>query len=183
MDNGLKPRKRNGVLTTLFKRRRITTQNVDQRVTAKIVEERSDLFDDRQRTRDRYLKAAKLLQEKVKGGGNWGINFPELNDKAEEDFNDSQFREKLDKMMEAHRDVIKDREGWSKCRYIVEKIFDICSPFAKHFLTVATNVQSVLFNICSILTLDRPAESLRITFWRITFIDSGGIVSSCVPDE
>jgi hypothetical protein len=101
---------------------------------------------DRQRTNERYLKAVTLLQSAVKarqehGDFQW-LDFPELIGEPEE-FNDSQFREKINLAMETRKGAINDQSAWSKCKNTVECIFVALSPFAKNFLSIAQNAQSV----------------------------------------
>src|SRR5271155_2176125 len=142
MDSCSRPRIRDRI-SSLVTRRKNPTRNTNQTATPGTDDEPPHPFDDRERTRIRYEEAAKLLQKAIKGGGKWGaFDFPELKREPEE-FNDSQFRDKLDEAMKAQDNAIKDKEGWSKCRHIVQCVFTACSPLAKNFLTIAINVQSV----------------------------------------
>jgi len=144
MDSARKPRKRDRI-SGLFKRGKNTAQNSDQTTPPGTDAEPPVPFDDNQRTKIRYEEATKLVHKAIKGGGKWGaFDFPELKGEPAE-FNDSQFREKLDRAMEAQEKTIKDKKGWAKCRDVVQLVFEACSPFAKNFLTIAINVQSVNF--------------------------------------
>jgi len=99
---------------------------------------------DTRRTRSKYLDAAKVLEETVKAcEGRWGsFDFPELKGEPE-DFDDSQFREKINIVMDARKTDINDETAWAKCKHAVQCAFTAFSPFAKHFLTIAKDVQAV----------------------------------------
>jgi len=111
-------------------------------------------YGDRQRTNERYLEAVALLQYEVKARQEHGdfqsFDFLELIGEPEQ-FNDSQFREKINLAMEARRGAIKDQGAWSKCKNAVECIFVALSPFAKNFLSIAQNAQSVLHTLMCFL--------------------------------
>ena len=104
---------------------------------------------DRQRTRARYLDAAKLLEEAVKAyEGRWGsFDFPELKGEPK-DFDDSLFREKINTVMDARKNEVNDQTAWAKCRHAVQCAFTAFSPFAKHFLTIAKECQAVFAIPC-----------------------------------
>src|SRR5947207_2746262 len=74
---------------------------------------------DRQRTRRRYLDAMKLLGEAVNAyEGRWGsFDYPELAGEPE-DFNDSLFREKINDVIEAHKNEINNPKVWAKRRKV-----------------------------------------------------------------
>ena len=182
MESSRKPRTRDRI-SSLFKKGKNPTQNADQSATPGTDERPLVPFDDRQRTRARYEEAAKLLRKAIKSGGKWAaFDFPELKGEPE-DFNDSQFRKRLDTAMEAHDKDIKDKEGWAKCRQIVQRVFEACSPFAKNFLTIGTNVQSVNVDSYSPLTIYRCIESLRITCRRVAFPDTSMPLARKFSDE
>jgi hypothetical protein len=100
---------------------------------------------DRQRTKARYETAAKELEDAVKGRENiWGsFEFPELRGELE-GFDKSQFQEKINKALETREHKAKDRRAWGKCRHVLQSAFVGFSPFAKTFLTIAKEGQSVL---------------------------------------
>jgi hypothetical protein len=104
---------------------------------------------DRQRTRTRYLDAAKLLEEAVKTyGDTWGsFDFPELTGEPE-NFSDSEFREKINTVMDARKHEVNDQTAWAKCRDAVQCAFTAFSPFAKNFLTIAKEGQAVFTTPC-----------------------------------
>lgn len=91
-----------------------------------------------------YLKAAKALEEVVNGcKSGWGsFDFPELKG---EPINpaDSQFKHKIDMVLEAQKGTLKDQTAWEKCKHTVQCVFTALSPFAKNFLTIAAQAQSV----------------------------------------
>jgi hypothetical protein len=99
---------------------------------------------DNERCKKRYFDAVKLMEEAVKGGRpEWGsFDFPELKGEFES-FNDSQFREKIALAMEARENKVNNRSSWSKCGHAVQCAFTAFSPFAKTFLTIAQQGQSV----------------------------------------
>ena len=102
-------------------------------------------YGDRDRALARYKEAANLLKESIKARqGSWG-SFADLPGLTGEpgDFDDAKFRKSIDLALASKEAAIKDRRSWSKCRYTVECIFTALSPFAKNFLTIATNAQSV----------------------------------------
>ena len=100
-------------------------------------EEQHPLLNDGQRTHVLYVEAAKLLQQAVKGREKWSIfEFREVDGQLE-DFDDKDFKVKLDTAMEA----IRDEERRNKCLETVKSVFKICSSFAKNFLMITTNVQ------------------------------------------
>jgi hypothetical protein len=99
---------------------------------------------DNERCKKRYFDAVKLMEEAVKGGcPEWGsFDFPELKGEFE-NFNDSQFREKIATAMEARENKVNNRGAWSKCGHAVHCAFTAFSPFAKTFLIIAQQGQSV----------------------------------------
>jgi len=118
-----------------------------------------DDFGDRRRVKARYKAAATLLRESIEScQSNWeSFDFQELSDEPE-DFNDAQFRNKINLALASKEDSIKDRTASSKCRYTVECIFTALSPFAKNFLTIAKEGQAVMrFSVFLICDLDSCA--------------------------
>jgi hypothetical protein len=121
----------------------ISTQNDhDQNPVSDAVEKDSG---DRRRAKARYKEAATLLEQSVKfRQGNWGsFDFQDLSGEPES-LDDSQFRNKINLALATRETSIKDKSAWSKCRYTVECIFTALSPFAKNFLIIAKDGQSVL---------------------------------------
>ena len=102
-------------------------------------------YGDRQRAIERYVEAAQLLKQVIgeSEAYQWGsFDLPNLSNKPE-DFNDSQFQEQINEVLMARRTIVADQKTWGKCREAILSIFTALSPFAKNFLTVATNAQSV----------------------------------------
>lgn len=99
---------------------------------------------DRQRTRKKYLDATKLLEASLKTyGEKWGLfDFPELNGEPET-FEDSQFREKINAIMDAQKSKVNDQNAWAKCKHGLQCAYIAFSPFAKNFLTITKDVQVV----------------------------------------
>jgi hypothetical protein len=110
---------------------------------------------DRKETKERFLKAASLLRQSLKG---WQdddgvpMDFPEL--AGEPETFDSQFREKLNMVLDGRKESIKDKSSWSKCAETVEGIFTALSPFAKTFLIIAKEGSSVKPLRLSLKSLD-----------------------------
>ena len=98
---------------------------------------------DRRMTKLRHVESAKALQDAVQGRAEWGsFEFPELQGGPEK-FDDSQFRDRIYQTLEAQGNSIKDQMIWGKCRQAVQSIFTALSPFAKNFITIAQEGQSV----------------------------------------
>jgi hypothetical protein len=131
---------------------------------------------DRQRTKARYETAAKELEDAVKGLENiWGsFEFPELRGELE-GFDKSQFQEKINKALETREHRAKDRRAWGKCRHVLQSAFVGFSPFAKTFLTIAKDGQSVipLLVLRFLIFIDSNFESIWIALWRTTCVDYG----------
>jgi hypothetical protein len=102
-------------------------------------------YNDEQRARNRYKDAADQLKEAIKARKDtWGsFDFDELSGEPE-GFDDSQFKTKINAVLTSREASIKDKAGWSKLTYAVERVFTACSPFAKNCLIVAKNAQSVM---------------------------------------
>jgi hypothetical protein len=99
---------------------------------------------DTERTTERYQKASELLQDAVKGHEKWGaFEFPDINGEPK-GFNDSQFKEKLDAVLQSRNQAMKHLSGWEKCGHAIQCAFAAFSPFAKNFLSIATQGQSVV---------------------------------------
>ena len=105
----------------------------------------ADEYNDRQQAQIRYKEAADRLKEAIKiRKGAWDFfDFEELSGEPE-GFDDAQFKNKINAVFISRETSIKDRKGWSKFTYTVECVFTAFSPFAKNFLVIATNAQSVM---------------------------------------
>jgi hypothetical protein len=118
-----------------------TSSHGDQGQTSQVV--KND-YDDRQRAQTRYKETADRLKEAIKTrSGLTSFDFEELTEEPD-GFNDSQFKNKINAILTSREVSIKDRKGWSKFTHAVECVFTAFSPFAKNFLTVANNAQSVM---------------------------------------
>lgn len=102
-------------------------------------------YNDEQRARSRYKDAADQLKEAIKARKDtWdSFDFDELSGEPE-GFDDSQFKTKINAVLTSREASIKDKAGWSKFTYSLERVFTACSPFAKNCLIVAKNAQSVM---------------------------------------
>ena len=105
-----------------------------------------DPFGDRERTERRYKDAAEQLEKSLNiRRRNWEtFEIPTLGNISEND-PIPQLREQIQKALEARKDSVKDRDFWSKGRNIIERGFTAMSPFAKKFLKIAKEGQSVCF--------------------------------------
>lgn len=153
---GQKPRKRDRFLHAFKTERRVqaspqaspqpSPQPSPSQSQITLTEETSPPDDeelgDAERTRKRYVEAAKLLEEAVKGS-QWGFfGFPELKGEPEE-FNDSEFRMKINFALESRKSAVNDKTAWSKCKHTMERLCKSFSPFAKNFLSVAKDASAV----------------------------------------
>jgi hypothetical protein len=122
---------------------------------------------DKQRTRNRYLKAVQILQEIIdKRSGSWNtMNFAEVAGEPNH-FNDSDFRSKLDKVLEAQEDKTDNPVAWKRCKDIVKCMFYTLSPFAKNLLTIAKDGQSVLTCCVKLIVIGTDLEPLRAALRR-----------------
>jgi hypothetical protein len=81
----------------------------------------------------------------VKRHEKWGaFDFPELTGEPE-GFNDSQFKDKINAVMQSRKQALKDLSGWKKCEHAVQCAFTAFSPFAKNFLIIAKEGEQVHF--------------------------------------
>jgi hypothetical protein len=92
---------------------------------------------DRQRTKDRYFECLKELHQAMKDReGAWGcFEIPDLCGEPE-DFNDSQFKDKINNVLDAQKNRIRDMTAWGKCRHTMQCVFTAMRPFAKNFVTI-----------------------------------------------
>jgi hypothetical protein len=157
MKSGGKPRKRDRFKALLeWKRKEKTSPTLQKRSptppqipsvgpsTAVRAPPVRDPSGDRRRATTRYLQAAKALEGVVNGcKSQWGsFNFPELKG---EPLNptDLQFKRRIDTVLEAQKGGLKDQAAWEKCKHAIQCVFSALSPFAKNFLAIAANAQSV----------------------------------------
>lgn len=107
----------------------------------------ADGYVDSQRTKDRYLQAAEFLHQAVKGlreEQHWeSFKFPDLSGEPE-NFDDAHFRDRINLALDSRKTAIRDQTFWTKCKNTVECIFAASSPFAKNFLMIAKEAQSVM---------------------------------------
>src|SRR5271157_4754735 len=118
-----------------------TSSHGNQGQTSQVVKTE---YNDRQRAQTRYKEAADQLNEAIKiRKGLRSFDFEELTGEPK-GFNALQFKKKINAMLTSREASIKDRKGWSKFTNAIECVFTPFSPFAKNFLTVAKNAQSVM---------------------------------------
>jgi hypothetical protein len=105
-----------------------------------------DSSPDRQRTTERYSQAAKHLNLAIAkvGDPQWTASESvlELDDDLST-FDAGELERKIDSMLVAHSAAIKDKNTVTKCKQILSGWFIALSPFAKNFLAIASQAQSV----------------------------------------
>ena len=131
-------------INNVFKRRRLAPDTATSTTTTSTARARvTAACGDRERTRDRYREAARLLHEAVNERDEWkAFDFPELSGEPEA-FNDAQFKDKIDKVLHSRNPAMKELSGWGKCTYAIQCAFAAFSPFAKNFLLIAKDAQAV----------------------------------------
>jgi hypothetical protein len=73
----------------------------------------------------------------------WGsFDFPEI-DSISEEQEPAKLQDEIENVLNSKKNAIKNPTTWSKSKDIIKKAFMALSPFAKNFLTVAANAQSV----------------------------------------
>jgi hypothetical protein len=102
---------------------------------------------DREETKQRFVKASQALEDALRVWKSWkytesGVTeFPEL--AGEPERFDGEFRNKLEKIMDTRKAALDDKSIWTKSGDTIVAIFTAFSPFARNFLTVAIQAQSV----------------------------------------
>ena len=139
-------------------------------------------YNDRQRAQIKYVEAATQLKTAIRiRKGSWdsfNFDFEELSGEPE-GFDDSQFKNKINEVCKSRETSIKDRKGWSKFAYAIECVFTAFSPFAKNFLIIANNAQSVLplIPVChSNLRADTCVEPVRFNLWWSLSLNNGILI-------
>ena len=103
-----------------------------------------DPFGDRERTEKRYEDATAQLKKSLNiSRRHWQtFEIPNFGNISEND-PIPQLREQIQKTLVARMNSVKDRDFWSKGKNIIERVFTATSPFAKKFLEIAKEGQSV----------------------------------------
>jgi uncharacterized protein (DUF1778 family) len=93
---------------------------------------------------DRYTEASELLKTSINARED-RRDISELSDLAGEleHCSSSQFGQMVNAILEKQKFVIKDQTIWGKCEHAIQYVFAAFSPFAKNFLRIATESQSV----------------------------------------
>jgi len=133
----------------MFKRRRPAPEATSTTPTATPCEETAEVFGDRERSRERYTEASQLLHDAVKGKSDkWGaFDFPDLKGEPE-GFRDSEFKNKINAVLQSRKEAMQGLSGWRKCEHAVQCAFTAFSPFAKNFLTISKEAQQVQYGGC-----------------------------------
>jgi hypothetical protein len=99
---------------------------------------------DRARTQKRYEIAAEKLQSALKMFQNEGqpFEFPDLKGELDE-LDNAQLTNKIEQILENHARRIEDPSALARCRRGLESAYRAFSPFAKSFLKIAQDCQSV----------------------------------------
>ena len=146
MESNRKPRVHERI-TGLFKKPRNSeaSQSPASQTETETSASTVEAYGDRARALERYREATKVLEDTVKGcSKEWGVfDFPELKGEPES-VDDSGFKDKIDTVLRARRDAVNDRTVLGKCGHALQRAFTAFSPFAKNFLTIASQGQSVL---------------------------------------
>ena len=100
-----------------------------------------DKAQDTQRTEERYRQASHGLENAIERVGSDKLAWFQFQGELE-DMTPAQFIEQVDRAIEV-REKQKSLSGWGQCRHVVEHAFTAIWPFAKNFLTIATQGQSV----------------------------------------
>jgi hypothetical protein len=102
-----------------------------------------DEVSDEKRTLNRYLESAKMLQDALSLGGEWGsLDFPQLRGEPA-DFDDAEFKRRVDQVLNAQKSSVLDKNAWAKATQTMQSIFTALSPLAQNFLTIANQAASV----------------------------------------
>jgi hypothetical protein len=98
----------------------------------------------------RYEESKSRLKESLKfRRKEWGLfEFPEL-DAMPEEQDSPKLQIEISKILDARKNSVADGTTWSKAKAAIEHVFKALSPFAKNFLMVAKEGQSVL--LCPII--------------------------------
>jgi hypothetical protein len=103
-----------------------------------------DAYGDREQTERRYKKASENLSTALELPLNkWGsFEVTPLNNlDGENPF--PKIRAGILKILEKREKKAKSKDFWPSCKRVVERVFKATSPFAKNFLSIASNAQSV----------------------------------------
>ena len=167
-----KPAKGKG-LNTLFRRIKASSQKVLTPSSVPRALPPVDVSPDRRRTIERCQQAAKQLEDAVNGRADvWGGFDVSLLKGEPEDFNDSQFRDRVNMVLDARKDAVESRSAWAKCCRTFQCAFVAFSPFAKNFLAIAKQAQAVRpVDLICLTCIDSHIKSIWITCWRATLID------------
>ena len=90
------------------------------------------------------MEAAARLKEVIEEhqGPCGTLEFEELSGELE-GLSDFQFLQKINAAIDARRHTVTDESTWNRLKKVAECIFTATSPFAKNFLAIANESQSV----------------------------------------
>jgi len=133
MSTGSQKPKRGGRIRGLFNRTDTSTVQ-EQSGPQNVI---SASYDDKERTRARYLKAASLLEDALKDGNDKRGGFEIPNFEGEfENTNPEEFRRKLEELCQLYS-AKRNRNWVEKCAHVLRRCFTAFAPFAKNFLAIA----------------------------------------------
>ena len=138
-----KPQKLNR-LSAFFRRKNQTPPSIVPPQSARNTRP-SDTEDslDRKRTKGQYVKANEMLQKAIKEcGDQWSFDFAELNGELENVY-DTQFKFKIDLMLEAYKEKVNDHTALGKCGHAIQHFFTAFNPLAKNLFTIAKEGSAV----------------------------------------
>jgi hypothetical protein len=137
MNSGQKPRTTDRI-TAIFRR---PSSNRNQPPSASRKEDlevpTATPASDKERTRERYLKAVSLLEDVLKGRNEkWGnFEIPKLEGELD-DVDPAGFRDKIEGLCQLYSQK-RNRNALEQCAHVVECCFTAFRPFAKNFLSIA----------------------------------------------
>ena len=103
-------------------------------------------YNDHTRVQRRYEDAVKKLEDALQyrkdSWKSFDLDIPDA--KAPATFDDTAIQTNLNAVLKAREDSIMDKKSWQKFTHAIESAYTVFSPFAKNFLSVAVNAQSVL---------------------------------------
>ena len=142
-----KPQKANP-LFALFKRKNQTSTSVPPQSIPNTKPSATGDSLDTKRTKARYVEADIILQKAVKECGHqWrSLNFTEVLGELD-NVNHSQFKNKIDLVLEAYKDKLKDHTTLRKCGHAIQCCFTAFGPLAKNMLAIAKQGSAVFFII------------------------------------
>jgi len=141
-------------ISAIFKRQRGGSSSMPNQHLASVNQDESESAiptSDKERMRERHLKAMSLLEDALKVGNEMWGNFEILKLEGElENVNLTEFKEKLEALCQSYSQK-RNCDRLAQCVHVVERCFRVFSPFAKNFLSIAKEAAQV---VCSAFVAD-----------------------------